>query len=273
MFKKILFFLIMIISITGCSQEYVNNGEGQVLLDENPYLYKDGKYYGTYSHTNNEGYRPEMHLTINGGLITEVNYREVSVEGKDKITDTKYYESFKVAHNLDLKVIYGRLYNSLIKNQNPVNLPSTGDFPDINNYFKQLAESILNKASMGDLEEILLPMNDTYVSMGEPDANGYRPILRITFLGDRITAVHYSETNDSGIDKYASQEISENYKEFYGMELKDVFDNYSNQVLENRSLDPVDSISGATNSFNNINNLLIDIRSRRLPFKEPEKAE
>jgi len=270
--KFFLILLIPLLLLSACSKDYVNDSEGQIPFPEQSPVLLDGEYHASFEHGNNEGYRPEMAVTVKEGLITRVNYREISLDGKDKISDAEYYEAFKEEHNLDLQALYLRLYTNLIKNQSTNSLPSTGDFPDMRNYFKKLSDSIILSARRGLTDPSLIPMDDVYYDTGEYDSNGYNGRISITYVNNVIIDVKYTEMNQNDEPKEDIEDLDEVYQQHYGISLGEMFDLYANQIIQNNSIAPLDSITGATRTQEKINSLLEVIRERRFPF-EMEKAD
>jgi major membrane immunogen (membrane-anchored lipoprotein) len=270
--KFFLILLIPLLLLSSCSKDYVNDSEGQIPFPEHSPVLTDGEYFASFEHGNNEGYRPEMTVTVKEGLITRVNYREVSLDGKDKISDAEYFEAFKEEHNLDLQALYLRLYTNLIKNQSTNSLPSTGDFPDMRNYFKKLSDSIILSARRGLTDPSLISMDDIYYETGEYDSNGYNGRISITYINNVIIDVKYTEMNQNDEPKEDMVDLNEVYQQHYGMSLGEMFDLYTNQIIQNNSIASLDSITGATRTQEKINSLLDSIRERRFPF-EMEKAD
>lgn len=269
------FFLILLIPLfllSACSKDYINDSEGQIPLPHSSAILADGTYYATYGYANNEGYRPEMTIVVNEGLISSIKYLEISNNGKDKISDVEYYENFKEKHNIDIQGIYLRLYTNLIKNQNTSNLPSTGDFPDIRSYFKQLADVIILKAKKGITEPSVVAMDEVYYGDTNTDDNGYKGSISITYVNDVIIDVEYSELNLDGDHKEDVDDLNEIYQEHYGISLGEMFDSYARQIVQNGTLQPVDSMSGATRTQEKVNELLKIISNTRIKY-EGEEAD
>lgn len=264
--RMLLMALFILLLFSGCAQNYINDSDGQIPLSQETPLYQDGAYFATYSHHDNTGYRGEMHLTIREGIITQVEYREVSLSGKDKLSDLEYYEAFKAEHNVDLSVLYTRLYNSVIRNQGTGNLPTLGDFPEIGNSFRFLCGIILNAAVDGNTEPIVLPMNDTYVLTGEADSDGYVPTLKVTYVSNSIVSVSYSMAHPTNAPKESQIDVLAAYRNITGLELNEVYNEYASQILQNNSLDPVDGIAGATQTKTEINRLLEELEQRRQAY-------
>lgn len=263
----ILAMLLLILLSSGCTSDMVNDNHGQIPLSTDPPRYQDGVYRGTYAHHDNDGYRPEMALTIREGIITQVVYREVSLSGKNKIDDMEYVEAFKEKHNLDLSVLYTRLYNSVIRNQGTQALPALADFPDLSNNFRLLCENILFAARDGETDIVQLPMNDVYLAQGDADEEGYLPTLKITYVSGNIISVSFTMAYPEGLPKEEREDVLQAYTDAAGLNLKEVYGSYGSQILLVNDLQPVDSIAGATQSAEDINALLAQIQMRRKPYK------
>lgn len=272
--RMVMVVLSIIVLLSGCAKNYINDSDGQIPLSQETPLYQDGVYFATYSHHDNEGYRAEMDLTVLEGIITKVEYREISLSGKDKLADMEYYEAFKEEHNVDLEILYTRLYNSVIRNQNTRNLPSLGDYPEISSTFRFLCDIILNSAKGDAVSHIVLPMNDTYIVTGEEDEDGYTPNLKVTYVSNNIVAAAYSMVDRSGLHKESQPDILAEYASATDMDLSQVYSEYASQILTQNDLGPVDAVAGATRTMEEINRLLKELEARRKPYTNPlEKAE
>ena len=123
---------------------------------------------------------------------------------------------------------------------------------------------------------IILPMNEVYILTSEPDEEGYVPTLKITYVADSIISVVYSKLNPFDEAKESRDDVLEAYRNATGMELDQIYTDYASQILRQNSLDPVDAIAGATQTMEQINDLLEQLAQRRLPYSnndELEKAE
>jgi major membrane immunogen (membrane-anchored lipoprotein) len=271
-----LVLILLIGLLSGCANRSINDNDGQIPLSQEHPPFRDGSYHATFSYSNAEGYRPDMNLTILGGIITRVTYREIAPNGKDKLSDLEYVESFKTKHNLDLGVLYMRLYNSVIRNQGIRNLPDLGDFPEIRNADRTLCETILLAARDGNAAPMIVPMNDVYTVTGPPDEEGYVPTLKVTFVSDNIASAVYSMVHPTGATRESREDIKDAYLSASGVVMNQVFVEYASKILQQNTLDPVDAIAGATQTKNDINGLLDQIRQLRRPLTlnpELEKAE
>lgn len=263
----LILLLLAFLMLGGCTTNMVNDSHGQIPLSQDPPRYQDGVYRSTFDHHDNEGYRPEMFLTVREGIITQLTYREISLDGKNKIDNMEYVETFKETHNLDLSVLYTRLYNSVIRNQGIGNLPTLSDFPDLSNSFRQLCESILLAARDGKTEGIRLPMNEVYLTQGEADEEGYLPTLKVTFVSGNIISVSFTKAHPDGPAKEEREDILQAYSSATGLDLKQVYGAYASQILLANSLEPVDAVAGATQSAVALNELLEQIQTKRRPYE------
>ncbi|NTW70885.1 MAG: hypothetical protein HGA49_01415 [Eubacteriaceae bacterium] len=264
--NKILLIIITILLLGGCSSDYINDRNGQIPGGGTSPEYVDGEYYSTFSHGDDHGYRPELRVTIFNGVITKVWYREIGTDGLDKIENADFNQEFAKTYNTDLKSLYSRLYNSLIQAQSSSDLPSLKEIPDTVNYFKLLSDNILNNAIHDTKDKEVLPMDEIYYAQSDYDESGFKGALSVTFINNVITNAEYNETDKNGLKKEEADEIDENYKEYYSVSLREIYDKLAKSVIKQNNLEKVDGITGATNSTLRINLLLQQIKEKRIPY-------
>lgn len=261
----IIICLSLILLLTSCKKNYVNNQvDGEILFPENSEKLYDGTYIASFSHCNNEGWRPEISIKIINNIITEVKYNEVNNEGEVKANSNDYINLYKKEKKRNLLDVYQSYSSQLIKKQDIKLVDSITGATETYNYFYILARKSLLLAKEGKINKIIIPMSDNYIVETDYNQLGWKGVLKISILNNIINEVDYYELNLNNQLKEENIELNKKYYKLNDTTFKKVFDSLESQLLKNNCLKEVDIITGATistNKFNDLVNKLVNIRT------------
>ena len=228
----IMISLLFVLSIVSCSKG--NN-------------YMDGSYFATYSYMDSHGWKPQMELTIQKGKITKVDFDYVNPKNELKSMDKNYETSMSnITGTYPAKYIKELDAALIMKQSTPVDAVTGASHSSYN--FNELADAILVQAAKGNMDNIILQMNDTYTASDKPDERGYVASIGVTIENNMIRHVVYDEVNDKKESKKTSEYINSELKKANGIEWKEAAKRLEQQLVEKQDPDMVDTVTGASSS-------------------------
>lgn len=244
--KPLSFILIstLILSIsTGCTAK---NSDANNIDESKPL--KDGIYI-TQGETSQNGWTPEITITVNSGKLTAVKYDETAAMRKSE--DIEYLRSFKAQNNIDLAVVYQELQTSLINKQDPSKIDAVAGATTASNSFKALSEEALALAKEGDKLK-----DGAYSVAGKRDEKNWTPTIAITIEEGKISTVKYDEISGN-IYKNKSKDMTylARLNELKQIDLLQAYETLQSSLIEKQDPSKVDAYTGATAASNQFKEL------------------
>jgi len=236
--KKLLSIILTIILLitlaTGCTQKSTETAN-----ETKPLILKDGTY-SSVGQADQNGWIPEMTMTITNGKITAVAYDEMTAMKKSE--HVEYQKNWNAQGEIDLLALYKTMQSSLIKTQDPTKLDTISGATKALENFKILSTEALKDAKADNQYK-----DGTYFKAGAKDEKNWTPMVAITIKAGKITSVKYDEVS-SKVFKYKSHDNSylKKFKEKNNLDLIAVYDAYQKTLIEKQVPSKVDSIAGAT---------------------------
>lgn len=237
--KKLLFILfvsLLFIFTSGCAEKKLVNDPltGEILPPENLPTLVDGHYKASTYFYDPRGYIQELDLSIKNGIITQVNYKETSKTGIDRIVQEGEETTWDDMEPLTLSSIHFRLYNGLLLTQSPEKIQAITGGTQTTDRFISLATAAIEQASKGNPDPVKIETEDTYTIRSQIDPGGYQGVLVATFRGAVLTSLSYDEIRvDDGKSK--SKLIDNNNP----IDYKERFESLTRETMKNQDLSPV----------------------------------
>lgn len=242
--------LLTLLTFTACNPKIENPTEvlsADALNTESTSVLQDGTYQAVGRYLNPHGYGIKMTAEVHQNIITKVHYEEVDLQGNQR-PDTRWDSSEK-----SLRQTISQLYSLFIEHQSPDFDTITGA-TESSEAFKALAQCILDSAASGDTSiAVTDAYTQTYTAESQPDLEGYRGKLSITFREDTIIQVSYDEVEGSNI---RSSNIA----------LKQAFTAMTKETMEQQDLSPISGSPASAESTSRYNDLLQSISLQRVAF-------
>ena len=220
----------------GCSKsEAPPPTEGEELT------YKDGTYTAK-GDTDENGWTPEVEVTVKSGKVTEVKFDEV--RGMYKTEDSEYQKSFKDATDIELNEIYKKFAQNLITAQDINKIDTvtgaTGSFDT----FKTLASKAIEQAKDGNQLK-----DGEYKVDGKEDDRGWTPFVKISVKDSKIDSVIFDEiSSKSFVYKTKDSDYKENFMNINKVDLESVYGKFEEELIHKQDPEQVDATGGATQS-------------------------
>lgn len=210
--------------------------------------YEDGVYFGTYSHVDSHGWKPQLEITVEDGEILSANFDYVNPDGELKTEDEAYAERMTSITGRPMTPAEAskQLEERLLEEQSG-SVDAVSGATSSSEWFNNLSVALQEKAEEGDTSRLVLPMNDTYTAeVPEPDERGYTQAISITFEGGDIVDVTYTDTDADGNGKRESEYVNTEMEKQAGISWKDAVEQLETQLEETQSVEQVDAVTGAT---------------------------
>ncbi|MBU5677139.1 hypothetical protein KQI88_12025 [Alkaliphilus sp. MSJ-5] len=215
--------------------------------------YKDGKYV-VVGLTDSRGWTPQVDMEVKDGKIISVEYTALNDKGESKRLDgAGYVTNWKNKYEgVDPVAIIAEREAQLIKTQDPnmvdVATGATGWGDDL----KLFTVGALNQARMSDIE--VTEGSTIYVFHGEPTAKSAYYIQLLALAKDnKIVDVDYVEyQTGSDLAKPHNPTYIQNWANktpdvLQGRNQLDIKEEMQNFLLNNKTVEGIDTITGASN--------------------------
>ncbi|AFA48437.1 FMN-binding protein [Acetobacterium woodii] len=225
---------LLTLILSGCVEKELINDPvtGSILPTENTTSLMDGQYSATTSYYDSRGYVQQLNILIKNGILTQVNFKEISQNKIDRITQEGADLTWEDLSIANLNALYLRLYNGLLLSQNPDETNSVSGATQTSDRFVKLSKAILEQAKKGDHETVKIDTFDTYTITTPIDPEGYQGVLQATFNGPTLINLSYDETIiEDGKSKHKSTDPTE------GTDFNALFDTLTNDAVNSQSLD------------------------------------
>lgn len=224
----------LVLFTAGCSSKAADktNAAG-------PTAFKDGTYTAS-GLPDEDGWTPELSITMVEGKITAVTYDEIAAVRKS--LSAEYQRTFRENTKNELTALYAKMQENLIKSQDPAAIDSVAGATEALEHLKALAQKALSDAKEGALYK-----DGDYKATGTADDKGWTPIVAITVKDGKIQAVHYDEVS-AMVFKSKSTDTAyiEGFKKEKSIDLLNVYDTLQRTLLEKQAPEKVDAYTGAT---------------------------
>lgn len=217
----------------GCSNKAANEATA------GPIALKDGTYTAS-GNTDEQGWTPELSITVGEGKITAVTYDEIAAVRKS--LSAEYQRTFRENTKNELPALYTQMQENLIKSQDPAQIDSVAGVTEAVENLKALAQTALAEAKDGTGYK-----DGDYKATGIADDKDWTPIVAITIKEGKIQTVHYDEVS-SKVFKSKSQDTAyiEGFKKEKSIDLLNVYDTLQKSLLAKQMPAKVDACTGAT---------------------------
>lgn len=259
----LLTYIFLTLILSGCAEKELINDPttGSILPAGNTESLMDGQYTATTSYYDSRGYVQQLNILIKNGILTQVNFKEISQSNIDRITLEGADLTWKDLGIANLNALYLRLYNELILSQNPDETDSISGATQTSDRFVKLSTAVLEQAKKGDHETIKIDTLDTYTITTPVDPEGYQGFLQATFNGPTLVNLIYDEIIiEDGKSKHKSTDLT-NSADFNAL-----FDTLTNDAINKQSLEspfPANEIAPEKMKYAECLRLL---RTARTPF-------
>lgn len=162
--------------------------------------YKDGIYKATYDSFDANNWKAFIEVQIRGGVIVSASFDDINPSGEYKTQNQWYSQTMKQNAGLSPLEAANELADRLVV-RNGADVDGIAGATITSKRFFELAKAALEKASVGDLETAVLPLDETYTVEGDRDAEGYLPRLVLTFENGKITKVVFDQIHLNGESK------------------------------------------------------------------------
>ncbi|MDO4288609.1 MAG: hypothetical protein Q4C55_05420 [Eubacterium sp.] len=208
---------------------------------------QDGTYTAASAYLSPQGYGSRLTAEVHQGIITKVSFEEIDAQGSRR-PDTRWEGADK-----SLNQIYTQLYSSFIEGQSTEFDAVTGA-TQTTDVFKALGDCILKAAASGDTALITTDAYpQTYTAESQPDAQGIRGRLSVTYEDEAMIQVVYDEyQNGNSLSA--------------GVTEKQIFGAMAKETLSSQSLAPLSSSPGSAEETSRYNGLLQSIALQRVSF-------
>lgn len=255
--KKILFFtlicLIAAFQFTGCGGNEDNKNEPDETADEASFY--DGQYHAEYGRYDVRNWKAYIDITIKDSKITKAYYDYTNENGEKRSENKGYIEGFSGANDgMTPREAFDRLGSQLVEKQEIQDVDVVSGATHSSRNFFELASAALKNAAAGNDDPAIIALYEDGTYKVEADAfdkNGWKPFVEVTVADDKITAVTFDYTNESGGLKTADAEYKANMEKQNGTYPEKYTTELEQQLIEKQIISQVDAISGATTSSKN----------------------
>jgi len=233
----VLFLILLLpVLITGCVEKNLINdpATGEITPPNNLQPLLDGKYTTSTRFYDTRGYAQQLDLNIKNGIITEVTFKEISMNSIDRLTQEGEAKTWDGVGTMTLGSLYYRMYSDLLLTQDPDKIEAISGATQTNERFIELAKAGIEQAVKGNHEPGKIETSDTYIIRSQIDSDGYQGVLTATFKGDTLITLSYDEIRlEDGKSKSKLLDVENN------VNYKAIFGTFAQGTLINQNLNPV----------------------------------
>lgn len=230
-----LILLLMVLTSSCVKKNLINDpATGSIVPPDNLSPLLDGKYTISTQFYDNRGYVQQLDLNIKNGIITQVNFREISKNGLDRLTQEGEAKTWEGIGTITLGSLYFRLYNELILTQSSDKIEVISGATQTTERFIELAKTGIDQAAKGNHEPGKIETSDTYTIRSQIDPEGYQGVLTATFNGATLISLSYDEIrleDGKSKSKLTETDTQLNYKSLFGA--------FTQETLISQNLIPV----------------------------------
>lgn len=238
--KKILVLSLLLLLLTGCSDQKIDQTK-----DYSSNL-KDGTYEVSSAYYDSYGYRKELEISVNQGIISEVNFKEFSKNGSLRI-DNPSAQKWPTSQ-LSYSQIVSNLYEQTIFKQGNSIDTISGATKTCSDY-ELMLNTLVEKALIGNTQkEVLDSFNDTYILKNEVDP--------LTGNQEELTVVY----NNGEIESVIIKELSANKDQYVTQR---AYSSLASLTETNKNLEPITSSNVDPTIINRYNELLDRLKTIR----------
>jgi len=233
----VLFLILLLpVLITGCVEKNLINdpATGEIMPPNNLQPLLDGKYTTSTRFYDTRGYAQQLDLNIKNGIITEVTFKEISMNSIDRLTQEGEAKTWESVGTMTLGSLYYRMYSDLLLTQDPDKIEAISGATQTNERFIELAKAGIEQAVKGNHEPGKIETSDTYIIRSQIDPDGYQGVLTATFKGDTLITLSYDEIRpEDGKSKSKLLDVENN------VNYKAIFGTFAQDTLISQNLNPV----------------------------------
>ncbi|MBK5244369.1 MAG: hypothetical protein JJE18_04965 [Eubacteriaceae bacterium] len=223
----VLFIILLVTLLTsGCIEKNLINdpttGAINPPINLPPLL--DGIYTTSTQFYDTRGYAQQLDINIKNGIITQVNFKEISNNKLDRLTQEGEGKTWEGLGTLTLGSLYYHLYSDLLLTQNPEKIEAISGATQTTEHFIALAKTGIDQAGKGNHEPGKIVTSDTYIIRSQTDPEGYQGVLSATFKGANLITLSYDEIRvEDGKSKIKLSDVEKgiNYKAMFGTLVQD----------------------------------------------------
>ena len=226
MIKKFLILISLIILLSSCQNNSLQNENGEIIVGESSFKYIDGVYTSYLSHFDEDGYASVMRITVHNGVINSINF-----DYFDK--NAQKYSEINSEQTNDIIAAFRsdrRLMNTLLLQSqtiNPTYFPQNSE--TATDYISH-ARLLLHGCSEGNTEAMILTRDFEYKQSTGPNSEGYHFELEVTYQNETSVSVTFMYKDSSGKDSSSDSNFLEKFRTENGIEY--------NSVIEGLNVDP-----------------------------------
>lgn len=238
--KKIFLLLILGLLLTGCSQS-LDTSKNEYSSD-----LLDGNYKATSTYYDSQGFRKELEISVNKGIISDVNYEEIERNGTKRLA-ANLIPTWQNS-NLTYSQIVSELYEQTIIKQGATIDTISGATKTVQDYNILLAAVVEASETGNEDTQIIDSFNDTYTVINNVDpVNGSQEEITVTYKDGKINSV----------------DIREISTDVQLLSVKKQYNTLATLSTKAKSLDNLDTTTVDTNVLNRYNELLDQVRQLR----------
>ena len=239
--------------LAGCS---VGEPDPEALLDSSGRArYADGTFAVAYDYASQDGWRPFIQLAVRSGVVRNVCFDAVAIDGRRMLADDFYVESYRLATGIQLRELITTLADCLLQNQQ-ISTGSCAPETEWSTYFTALARTALAASAESEtgrtgtrpVESLMeaLSMAGPYTVTDQPDELGWVAELAVTFRNGRIESARYNETrvdhDGQTAVKIEQEEYLSRYQDVIGTDYAEVVQSLLNQLSAGDPPDQLDAV-------------------------------
>jgi len=231
------FFSLMFMALTsGCVEKDLINDPvtGLVNVPENMTSLNDGRYTASTEFYDTRGYAQQLDFNIKNGVITQVNFKEISKNNLDRLTQEGEEKTWDSSETLTLGSLYFRLYNELLLTQNADKIEAITGATQTSDRFISLSKNALEQAGKGNHAPVKIETSDTYIVRSQIDPDGYQGVLTATFKGATLSSLSYDEIRIE--DGKSKSKLTDPQNQ---LTYKSIFTGFSQETMSSQNLTPV----------------------------------
>lgn len=235
--------------------------------------YEDGSYMAAYTYTDNHEWKPYLKITVENGNISSATFDYVNAQGQLKTEDEGYRERMEPIAGTYPEEFTQALEERLIEEQDaPVDAVSGAT--SSSKWFNNLADELLEQAEEGEMDDLILPMNETYTAEDEADERGWIGHIEITFEDGEMVDVEYDEVKKEGrkiiARKTEDEDYAERWEEKSDITPEEAYDELAERLLTADVPSEVDAVTGATGTSSRFIKLAEQALAKRQEATVPE---
>jgi|GEM_PF-835897 len=222
----LLILLLVTLLTSGCVDKNLINDPttGAINPPSNLPPLLDGIYTTSTQFYDTRGYAQQLDINIKNGIITQVNFTEISNNKLDRLTQEGEEKTWEGLGTLTLSSLYYRLYSDLLLTQNPDKIEAISGATQTTERFIALAKTGIDQAGKGNHEPGKIVTSDTYIIRSQTDPEGYQGVLTATFKGANLITLSYDEIRvEDGKSKTKLLDVDKSitYKAMFGTLVQD----------------------------------------------------